>query len=243
MNYFKEIEGLPVSLISERTKFIPMSGAVQADQTAQDTKTGTTTVGIIYKSGVILAADQRAVMGHIADKGVKKVYNLTNNVGVTIAGTVGDSLALIRFLRAQANLYEIERETKMSPTALASLLSNVLNGNRYYPFMFQPILGGMTNGKPELFELTPYGGIMPKDNYAITGSGTTFAMTTLDKEYKANMTQKEAIELAVKAVRSATNRDIYSGGDNVTIVVFDKAGYEVVDPIEIEKIVKKVKFN
>ena len=108
--------------------------------------------------------------------------------------------------------------------------------------MFQPILGGMTD-KPQLFELTPYGGVMQKDNYAITGSGTTFAMTTLDKEYKANMSQKEAIELAVKAVRSATNRDIYSGGDNVTIVVFDKAGYEVVDPIEIEKIVKKVKFN
>jgi len=242
MNYFKEIEGLPISLISERVTFTPPGGAVQVNQTAQDIKTGTTTVGIIYKGGVILAADQRAVMGHIADKDVKKVYNLTDHVGVTIAGTVGDSLALIRFLKAQANLYEIERETLMTPKALASLLSNVLNGNRYYPFMFQPILGGMTD-KPQLFELTPYGGIMQKDNYAITGSGTTFAMTTLDREYKANMTQKEAIELAVKAVRSATNRDIYSGGDNVTIVVFDKAGYEVVDPAEVEKIVKKVKFN
>jgi proteasome beta subunit len=242
MNYFKEVEGLPISLISERTKFTPPSGPVQQNQLIQDTKTGTTTIGIIFKDGVVLAADQRAVMGHIADKDVRKVYKLTENVAVTIAGTVGDSLALIRFLRAQANLYEIERETKITPKAVASLLSNVLNGNRYYPFIFQPILGGI-NQKPELFELTPYGGIAEKENYAITGSGTTFAMTTLDKEYKKGMNEKEAIDLAVRAVRAATNRDIYSGGENVTVIIIDKNGYREIDSNEVQKIVKTVKFN
>ena len=242
MNYFKEVEGLPVSLISERTRFTPPVGAVQATPSAVDTKPGTTTIGIIFKEGVIVAADQRAVMGHIAEKGMRKVYPITDYVAVTIAGTVGDSLALIRFLRSQANLYEIEREVNITPKAVASLLSNVLNGNRYYPFMFQPILGGM-NQKPELFELTPYGGVTEKDNYAITGSGTTFAMTTLDKAWKKDMTEKEAIELAVHAVRSATNRDIYSGGESVTIAVIDKDGYREVDPQEVAKLVKKTKFN
>ena len=242
MNYFKDVEGLPVSLISERTQFNLGPGAVNANPTVQDTKTGTTTVGVIGKDCVILAADQRAVMGHIADKGVVKVYPLTEFVGVTIAGTVGDSLALIRFLRAQANLYEVERESKISPNALASLLSNVLNNNRYYPFIFQPILGGM-NSKPELFEITPYGGIMKKDDYAITGSGTTFAMTTLDQDYTKNLSETDAIALAVKAVSAAKNRDIYSGGESVTVLVFDKKGHRIIDRKEIDKIVSKIKFN
>jgi proteasome beta subunit len=242
MNYFKEVEGLPVSLISERTAFTPAAGAVNAHPKVEDTKTGTTTVGVIGKDCVILAADQRAVMGHIADKGVVKVYPLTDFVGVTIAGTVGDSLALIRFLRAQANLYEIERETKITPNALASLLSNVLNNNRYYPFIFQPILGGM-NKTPELFEITPYGGVMRKDNYAITGSGTTFAMTTLDNEFKENLAEPEAIALAVKAVSAAKNRDIYSGGESVTVIVIDKKGYRLIDRKEIDRIIAKIKFN
>lgn len=242
MNYFKDVEGLPISLISERTSFKQNVGAVDQTVTAEKIKTGTTTVGLIYKDGVVLGADQRATMGHIADKDMTKIYSITKNVVTTIAGTVGDSLAIIRFLRAQANLYEIERETKITPQAVASLLSNVLNGNRYYPFIFQPIIGGV-NKKPELFELTPFGCMTEKKEYAVTGSGTTFAMATFDKEYKKNMSEKEAIELAVKAVRAATNRDIYSGGDSVTIVVVDKNGYREIERSEIDKIVKTIKFN
>jgi proteasome beta subunit len=242
MNYFREVEGLPISLISERTKFNVNNGPVQNKQGIEDTKTGTTTVGVIAKDCVILAADQRAVLGHIAEKGVRKVYPITRNVALTISGAVGDSLALIRFLKAQANLYEIERGTKITPKAITSLLSNVLNGNRYYPFVFQPIIGGV-NSQPELFELTPFGCISEKKDYAVTGSGTTFAMTTLDKEYKKNMSEKEAIDLAVRAVRAATNRDIYSGGENVTVAIIDANGYREANALEVEKLVKKIKFN
>jgi proteasome beta subunit len=242
MNYFREVEGLPISLISERTQFSASGGAVNASPSVEDTKTGTTTVGLVGRNFVVLAADQRATMGHIAEKDMTKVYPLTNFVGVTIAGTVGDSLALIRFLRAQANLYEIERRTKITPNALASLLSNVLNGNRYFPFIFQPILGGVNN-EPELFELTPYGGVTKKEKYAITGSGTTFAMTTLDQNYKESMTEEETIALAVKAVSAAKNRDIYSGGESVTVVVIDKKGYREISRKEIDKVISKIKFN
>jgi proteasome beta subunit len=242
MNYFREVEGLPISLISERTRFNVNNGPVQNKQGIEDTKTGTTTVGVIAKDCVILAADQRAVLGHIAEKGVRKVYPITRNVALTISGAVGDSLALIRFLKAQANLYEIERGTKITPKAITSLLSNVLNGNRYYPFVFQPIIGGV-NSQPELFELTPFGCISEKKDYAVTGSGTTFAMTTLDKEYKKNMSEKEAVELAVRSVRAATNRDIYSGGENVTVAVIDANGYREINALEVEKLVKKIKFN
>lgn len=242
MNHFKEVEGLPISLISERTAFNQKIGPIDQNVTAEKMKTGTTTVGLIFKDGVVLGADQRATMGHIADKNMTKIYSITKNVATTIAGAVGDSLTIIRFLRAQANLYEIERETKITPQAVSSLLSNVLNGNRYYPFIFQPIIGGINN-KPELFELTPFGCMTEKKEYAVTGSGTTFAMTTLDKEYKKNLSEKEAIELAVKAVRAATNRDIYSGGDSVTIVVIDKNGYREIDRSEIDKIIKTIRFN
>jgi proteasome beta subunit len=242
MNHFKDVEGLPISLISERTAFTPPQGAIQQHPTVEDKKTGTTTVGLIGKDCVILAADQQGTMGHIAERDAVKVHSITDKIAVTIAGTLGDSQALIRFLRSQANLYEIERETKMNPGAAASLLSNVLNNNRYFPFIFQPILGGLNN-KPELFELTPYGGVSEKDNYAITGSGTTFAMTTLDKEYKRGMSETEAIDLAVRAVSASKHRDIYSGGDSITVLVIDKNGTREISRAEIEKIVKTVKFN
>lgn len=243
MNYFREVEGLPISLISERTRFVPPAHAVNPAITVKDRKSGTTTIGLIGKDFVVLAADQRATMGNIATEAtIPKIYKITNRIALTIAGEVGDCMALIRFLRAQANLYEIERETKMTPSALSSLLSNVLNSNRYYPFIFQPIIGGI-NEKPEIYELTPLGGMVRKEKYGITGSGTEFAMTTLDSEYKKEMSREEAIALAVKAVSAAKHRDIYSGGESVTVVVIDSKGYKEVDRKEIDKIIQRIKFN
>ena len=73
-----------------------------------DFKTGTTTVGVIAGDSVILAADMRASFGHIAyDEESRKLYKITENIAVTNAGAVGDSLTLVRFLRSQARLYDL----------------------------------------------------------------------------------------------------------------------------------------
>ncbi len=243
MSHYNEIEGLPISLISERVRFTPANGPVNANAQAEAKKTGTTTVGIIGKDFVVLAADQQATMGHMAaDDDAQKIYKITDKVSLTISGAVGDSLAVIRFLKAQANLYEIERETKITPKAVTNLLSNVLNGNRYYPFIFAPIIGRI-NSQPELYELTPYGCISPKTKYAVTGSGTTFALTTLDSEFKTNMKEEEAIALAIKAIVASKNRDIYTGGKSIMMIIIDSKGTRAVETAKIDEIIAKVKLN
>jgi proteasome beta subunit len=243
MNHYRDVEGLPISMISERTSFQPVSSPVNPNLKFEDKKTGTTTVGLIGKNFILLAADQQATMGNIiADDDAAKIYKITDYIALTISGTVGDSLAIIRFLKAQANLYEVERGTRMTPKALTSLLSNVLNNNRYYPFMFMPIVGGV-NKTSELFEVTPFGCVSEKKKYAVTGSGTDFALTTLDSEYKESLTEEEALALAVKAVTAAKSRDIYTGGKTISVVIVDEKGYREVDSKEIEKAISKVKLN
>ncbi len=190
----------------------------------EELKTGTTTAGIIIKDGVVLAADMRATMGHIAyDEESKKLYKITDTMAVTNAGVVADSLTIIRFLRSQAKLYEIERETKMSVRAAATLLSNVLNANRFYPYLVQLLIGGV-NKTPELYELTPNGGILERTKYAVSGSGTETAMAVLDQNYKEGMGEEEGIALAVRAVKAAKKRDIYSGGISISVMVVDRNG-------------------
>ena len=243
MNHYREIEGLPVSMISERVKMPQSTVPVNPNIPVESKKTGTTTVGVKGNDYVLLAADQQATMGYIAsDDDAVKIYRITDYIAVTISGTVGDSLAIIRFLRAQANLYEIERGTRMTPKALTSMLSNVLNGNRYYPFIFMPIVGGV-NEKPELYEVTPFGDVMEKKKYAVTGSGTEFALSALDVDYKEGMTKDDALALAVKAVSISRNRDIHSGGRSITVAIIDKDGYREVDTKEVEKAMSKVKLN
>jgi proteasome beta subunit len=205
----------------------------------RDLKTGTTTVGLIASESVVLAADMRASMGHIAyDEESQKIYKITDSIAVTNAGSVGDSLTLVRFLKSHARLYEIERDTKITPNAIVTYLSSVLNANRYYPFAAQFVLGGINNG-PEIFELTPYGGILKRDKFAVSGSGTEFAMTTLDQNYKKGMSEEEGIALAIKAINAGKKRDMYSGGKSVSVTVISRKGIRELSEAEVQKYVPK----
>lgn len=201
----------------------------------QELKTGTTTVGLITKDSVVLAADMRASLGNIAyDEESDKISEINEYMALTNAGSVADSVTIIKFLRSQAKLFEIEREERMTPRAAASLLSNVLNANRYYPFIVQLVIGGIGD-KPELHEVTPFGGGIERKTYAATGSGTDYALTTLDQNYSPDMTQEEGIRLAIKAIEAGKKRDIYSGGVSVTVVVVDSNGTRRLKDEEVKK--------
>lgn len=204
-------------------------------------KTGTTTVGVITRSGVVLGADRQATMGNLGyDLEAKKLYKITDSIAVTNAGSVGDSLTIIRFLRSKAKLYETNRETPITPKALTTFLSNVLNANRYFPFAVQFIIGGLV-GKPLLFEVTPYGGILEREQYATSGSGTQIALAVLDQQYKKDLSLEEGIDLAVKAISASKKRDIYTGGRTISIMVIDSKGARELPESEVKKFIQKNK--
>jgi len=78
-------------------------------------KTGTTTIGMKIKDGVIIASDQRATMGNIiAHSDVQKVYQLSDNLGMTIAGVVGDAQLMVRFIQSEVSIYSMKRGSPMS---------------------------------------------------------------------------------------------------------------------------------
>jgi len=205
-----------------------------------DLKTGTTTVGLKTKDLVVLAADMRASMGNIAyEEESEKIYKITDKMAVTNAGNVGDSLTIIRFLRSQAKLYELERGEFMTPRGASTLLSNVLNNTRFYPFIVQFIIGGMNNG-PELFEVTPFGAMLERKKYAASGSGTDYALNTMDQFYNDNMSSEEAIRLGVRAIEAGKRRDIYSGGKSVTVFVIDRQGVREIPQSQVLKLVQEL---
>ncbi|MDO8428020.1 MAG: proteasome subunit beta [Candidatus Diapherotrites archaeon] len=204
-------------------------------------KTGTTTVGIVVKDAVILAADMQATLGHLSyDQESQKIYKVTDKTALTTAGSVADSMTLLRFLQAHAKLYEIERDTPMTAKAMATYISNVLNANRYFPFEVQFILAGMIR-KPELFELMPFGGYLERSQFATSGSGTTLALTVLDQNYKDNMNLDDGLHLVTRAILASKKRDIYTGGRSITIMVIDTNGARLLDDEAIKKLVEEEK--
>ena len=196
-------------------------------------KTGTTTLGLVTGEGVVLAADNRATIGHLkASKRAKKVFKLHDDIALTIAGSVGDAQRIVRLMRAQINLYNIEQKD-LTVKGASTLLSNVLNSNKMMPFMNQFIIGG-TNPEYMLYDLDPLGGLMDHTEFTSTGSGSLTAYGVLEDRYEEDMSLEEGIKLAVRAVRAASERDTASG-DGIDVVTIDENGYEEVPSEKIEE--------
>ena len=203
------------------------------------TKTGTTTLGIVCKDGVVIATETRATMGTlIAHKETKKLYKIDEHIALATAGLVGDLQVLARYLNAEANLYRLKRDSKIPVKSAATLMSNILNQRKFYPYYVQLILGGYDNTGGHVFSLDAAGGSIP-DKYTSGGSGSPYVYGVLEDLYRDNLTINEGVDLAIRAVAAAKRRDSASGG-LTNIAVINKDGFKEISQEEIKKRIDKL---
>jgi proteasome beta subunit len=184
---------------------------------------GATTVGVVFSDGVILAAEKRVTYGYfIMSKGGKKVFKITDRIGVACAGLVGDMQILAKEMEAQANLYSMDTGRKISVRSAAKLMATVLFNRRYAPLITQTIVGGLDEDGPSLYVLDVLGSLIP-DKYAVVGSGTELAIGVIEEGYKENMNAKEAKDLVTRSIKSAVSRDSMSG-DGIDFLIITKEG-------------------
>ena len=184
---------------------------------------GATTVGVIFKEGVILASEKRVSYGYlIVSKTGKKVFRLTDHIGAACAGLVSDMQVLIREVEAYGNLFNLDVGRPISVRSAAKLMSSLLFNRRLAPLITQTIVGGVDKEGPSLYSLDPLGSVLP-DRYTVVGSGTEIAMGVVEEGYKDNMGMEEAKDLVTRAMKSAVSRDIMSG-DGIDFLIITKDG-------------------
>lgn len=197
-------------------------------------KTGTTTLGMVCKEGVVIATEQRATMGTlIAHKATKKLYKIDDHLALATAGLVGDLQALARYLNAEANLYRLKRDAKMPVKSAATLMANILNQRKFAPYYVQLILGGYDDTGGYVYSLDAAGGAIP-DKYTSAGSGSPYVYGVLEDNYKDDVTIDEGVNIAIRAITAAMNRDSASGG-MISIAVITKDGFKEISEEEINK--------
>ena len=198
--------------------------------TAEDAlKTGTTTIGIKLKDGVILASDQRATMSNlIAHSHVQKVYQLSDNIGMTIAGVVGDAQLMVRYMQSEISIYSMKKGAPMSVTAAATLVASVIRQGFYLGL----IVGGYDRTGGHVFSIDGAGGYI-EDNYMSVGCGSVFGLGSLESKFKENMTKVEGIAVAITALNSARRRDNCTG-DGMLVSYIGPDGYEEIPVEEIK---------
>lgn len=201
----------------------------QSSNKMKNMKTGTTTLGVVAENGVVLAADNRATMGHLkVSKKAQKVFKIDDTIGLTIAGSVGDAQKLVRVMRSQLKLYKLETK-ELSVKGTSTLLSNILHSSKMMPFMNQFIVGGIDDDGGVVYDLDPMGGLMPYREFTSTGSGSTMAYGVLEDSYEEDMDLEDATRIAVRSLQAAMERDTASGDGMNVVQISDEEGFTKLD--------------
>lgn len=200
---------------------------------------GTTTIGLVFRDGVVIAADKRASAGtFVASKRAVKIHPITDKIVFTISGLVADAQVLVKWVRTSVyrTFLQIERDPLVSE--VASLTSLVLHSNfrTLLPFLVHFIIGGVDVKGPHIFFLDHAGGVN-EDKFLATGSGSPVAMGILENEYREGLDRDDAIRVALRALRGAIRRDTATG-DGIDLAVVTDEGTRFYKPDEINGFLK-----
>ena len=202
----------------------------------KNTFEGTTTVGITCSDGVVFASERRASMGNlVAHKVAEKIFKIDNHIAATIAGSVADAQSLMKIISAETALYRLRNGKDISLEAAAAVSSNILHSS---PAYVQTLIGGVDDTGASIYSLDAAGGMI-KDTFISTGSGSTFAYGVLEDRFHEDITVEEAKELALRAIKAATERDTYSG-NGFLVAEVTKDGYKMLEKEEVESIIEKI---
>jgi len=186
---------------------------------------GATAVGIKCKDGVVLGNDRRATWGYtVTNKTTQKLFKITDNVGLAAYGLIGDFQFVSRVLKAQAVLYELDANDKISTKSVAKMLSNMLYARKMAPLYTSLIIGGVDKEGPQIYTLDGLGSVIPEE-FGATGTGMLLSMGILEADYKPDMSIEDGVKLVEKAIRNSIKRDAMSG-NGIDLLIITKDGSE-----------------
>ncbi|UNI14647.1 Proteasome endopeptidase complex [Purpureocillium takamizusanense] len=186
------------------------------------TSTGTTIVGCIFDGGVVIAADTRATSGPIvADKNCEKLHYISPQIWCAGAGTAADTEFTTALISSQLELHSLSTGRQPRVVTCMTLLKQHLFRYQGYIGAYLVVAGCDPTGT-HLFTVHAHGST-DKLPYVTMGSGSLAAMSVFETQWKANLTQDEAVKLASDAILAGIFNDLGSGSNvDVAIITKDK---------------------
>jgi len=185
----------------------------------------TTTVGIKTPEGIVLATDRRATMGYyVADKDVVKIEPLDDHSAITIAGSVSQAQSYAHMLRLNLEYIRNRRGWPLAPRELAKLAAHSIqrSGGIYGQF----ILATRDAKGTHLWDVGGDGSLIAKRDFTVTGSGTGPAVGVLEStDWDQVKTIQDAEDVAGRAIRASTQRDVGSGNGLVVYTLPNEGPY------------------
>ena len=218
------------------TIFSPDGRLYQVEYAREAVKRGTPSVGVRTEEGVILAVDKRSRSELMEPDSIEKLHKVADHVGIASAGHVADARQLIDFARRRAQVEELRYE---EPVGVEVLTKAVTDNIQQYtqmggvrPFGAALLIGGVSDGRPRLFETDPSG--TPNEWKAVAiGSDRSTVQEFLEEHWEAGLSLEAGIELALGALAHIRDEPLEAAELAVAAIETETEAYRRLDEAEI----------
>ena len=233
-------EILPEYMGYDRTiaVFSPDGRLFQVEYAKEAVKKGATSVGFVFRDGVILATVKH-IMELAVPNVVEKLFKVDDHIGVVAAGLLADARVLVDQLRVNAQIHRITYEEPIGVWALSKVLGDRMQLSTLYaglrPFGVSFLVGGVDSTGPHLIEADPSGMLYEWKAYAI-GRGASMANKIFTQKYRETMDENTALKLVVDVFRKVEKVKDLSKALEIAIVREKDKIFELLPKETIKKL-------
>lgn len=222
------------------TVFSPDGRLFQVEYAKEAVKRGATAIGMIFEGGVLLVAYKNANSKLLVPESMKKVFEIDKHIAATASGLIADARRLVDLARLESQRHTLAYAEPASVETIAKELCDLMQVYTQYggirPFGVSLLVAGVDT-QPRLFEAEPSGALTGYLADAV-GSGKKEVEEFFEKEYKQNLSQDEAIFLAIKALKKSGDLKISADTVEIAVVTMKKKEFALLSQKEVEKYLK-----
>ncbi len=216
--------------------FSPEGRMYQVEYARKAVEKATTSVGVVFSNGVILAA-ARTVQKLLVPESIEKISKLDDHIGAASAGILADSRVLIDYARIKC---QVNRITYNEPMEIHALVKDICDRKQRFtqmggirPYGVTLLIAG--GEEPHLFETDPSGALREWKAHAV-GRGAKDAKKVLVDGYKDAMNAESAVDLALKALHAGEKKLTLRG---IEIGMVQNGKFQFLNKNDMKDVIKK----
>ncbi|WP_457554756.1 archaeal proteasome endopeptidase complex subunit alpha [Candidatus Pyrohabitans sp.] len=224
------------------TVFSPDGRLFQVEYAREAVKRGTTSLGIRYSDGVLLAVDKRITSKLVEARSIEKIFQIDDNIAAATSGLVADARVLVDRARVECQVHRITYGEAIDVELLAKKICDFKQLYTQHggvrPFGIALLIAGV-NEAPRLFETDPSGALIEYKATAI-GAGRSTAMEIFENEYRDDLTMDEAIDLALKIMNEVTDGKMSESSIDMAVVELATGEFRKFSPGEVRSYLERI---
>ncbi|XP_046563978.1 proteasome subunit beta type-2-like [Haliotis rubra] len=168
-------------------------------------------IGIQGKDFILTACDMVSGRSVIAMKqDHDKMHKLSDKLLMLVTGESGDTVQFAEYISKNIQLYKMRNGYELSPHAAANFtrknLADYLRSST--PYMVNMLIAGYDEEEGPVLYFMDYLASLNKLPFAVHGYGSLFTMSIMDRYYKKDMNQEEAMNLLQQCIDEVQKRFI-----------------------------------